>query len=334
MPFFRWIACIAPLLVGCASVQMVPETLPDEEETISLRFGWEPGERAQVSVARSVLGWTPRGPDRQEIALRYELELEKDEGDEELLLIRRRELNIDAMPAIWDPSAVEMAAMELGQPDWRVSAEGNLVGIGTPAKAQATAASLLGRMAKSGQVPESFKSRLAELFSEEGIHDRANASWDHLVGLWSGGDLEVGRVYHARDRMSVDALGNISLEMLFEMKLVGRVPCMEGEDAESCVLLELRAAPEPSQHPRLLAFVSTLFPHPASDIRIEERIEVIAEPETMRPHRFSATRAVIIPFHAVEGRMPPSFEQRDERLLTFRWTSALETPGVEQARAP
>ncbi|HEY0838841.1 MAG TPA: hypothetical protein VGD74_01510 [Vulgatibacter sp.] len=313
----RTLCCLLLLATGCATVSS--HTKP-ESETIPLRFGWEPGEVASVESVRSLTGWTVRGVETRKVALRYDLAATA--GDGGGLELRRRDVRIDAMPSVWEPQSVEMVAAELAHPDLLVTGAGVITGIDKEDRVQATVASLLSRMAKSGQVPEAFRGRLLEIFGEEGLRQRAAWDWGELVGLWSGGDFEVGRAYQARDRVSVDGLGGIGLEMLFEATLVGRVPCAPGADAEGCVRLELVARPDPGQRPRLLAFVATLFPgRVAKGIEVEDRVTVITEPGALRPHRYSSRRSVVIPFQDGDGG-PPRFEQIEERELAFEWGGA------------
>ncbi len=319
----RWL-CLAPLLAGCATVGPLPTVTPPDE-TVALRFDWEPGSTARVHATRSITGWTARGVETQRVALRYELAAE--EGADGSLDVNRKEVKIDAMPTIWDPQSVEMVAMELAQPDLRIGPHGNLSGIEQQARAHATAASLLGRLAKSGSVSASFEGRFLELFGDEAMRERAASSWDDLVGYWSGGDLEVGRTYEARDRVTIDGLGGIGLEMIFEATLVGRVPCVDGDVTARCVRLELVARPEPDQRRRLLAFVATLFPeHAATAVEIEDRITLITEPDDLRPHRLQMRRSVVIPFASDPSGTPPRFEQLEERVVSFAWTQSAEAP--------
>lgn len=313
MIFARAAACLLLLATGCASAPVAPV----RDETIPLRFGWEPGEVAAVESVRSQTGWSPRGIETRKVALRYELAASA--GADGALEVERRNVRIDAMPAVWEPQAVELVAAELGKPDLLISAAGNLAGIDEESRVQATVASLLGKLAQAGKAPESFRGRLSEVFGDDGLRRQAAWDWDELVGLWSGGDFEVGRTYHARDRVAIDGLGGIGLEMLFEATLVGRVPCGATDDGARCVQLELVSRPEPGQHPRLLAFVATLFPgRVAKGIEVEDRVTVITEPGALRPHRFSARRSVVIPFQDGDGG-PPRFEQLDERELAFAW---------------
>lgn len=321
MPAPHHLVCLlATLILGCASVPTIPQAQQVEGETISLRFGWEPGATAQVSSKRKVVDWGARGPETQQIELRYSLTAEPGaEGSEGMLLLRRGEVQIEGMPSVRDARAAELVARELGQPDLLIGPHGTLEGIYGSARVQATAASLVGRLAKAGPVSDGFKERIESLFSDEGLQRRSAEAWGELVGLWSGGELEVGKIYHARDRRPIDALGGIGLEMLFEMRLIGRVPCSGDDRTNSCVQLELVARPDPGQHSRLLAFVSTLFPHRASDVRIEERIVLISEPEGLRPHSFQAKRKVEIPFVG-SGQSPPGeFQQIDEQAIVFSW---------------
>jgi len=313
MIFARAAACLLLLATACASAPVAPA----RDETIPLRFGWEPGAVAAVESVRSQTGWSPRGIETRKVALRYELAASA--GADGALEVERRNVRIDAMPAVWEPQAVELVAAELGKPDLLISAAGSLAGIDEESRVQATVASLLGKLAQAGKAPESFRGRLSEVFGEDGLRRQAAWDWDELVGLWSGGDFEVGRTYHARDRVAIDGLGGIGLEMLFEATLVGRVPCGADDDGARCVRLELVSRPEPGQRPRLLAFVATLFPgRVAKGIEVEDRVTVITEPDALRPHRFTARRSVVIPFQDGDGG-PPLFEQLDERELAFAW---------------
>ncbi|AKU90240.1 hypothetical protein [Vulgatibacter incomptus] len=302
------------LCAGCASVKPVPMSSP-REDVVSLRFDWAPGEAAQVEVSRSLQG----SEGRDELVLRYGLQVES--GGDGGLRVQRKNVKIDAMPTLRDPRLAEMIAKELAQPDWRVNSLGNLVGIDEPTRAQATAASLLGRLAKTGEIPEALRGRLLGLFGDEGLRRRAAGDWDELVGLWAGGDLEVGRVYQLRDRLAIDGLGGIGLEMLYEIVLTGRVPCAAGERPDGCVQLEITASPEPDQRGRLLAFISTIFPFPARAIEIEERVTLVTEASGLRPRRLHARHSLIVPFLAEgEGGAPAPFEQIEERQVSFAWS--------------
>ncbi|HWV39448.1 MAG TPA: hypothetical protein VN033_13345 [Vulgatibacter sp.] len=316
MTFARTALCLLLVATGCATAPLAPV----REETIPLRFGWEPGAVAEVESVRSQTGWSPRGIETRKVALRYELAAGA--GADGTLEVGRRNVRIDAMPAVWEPQAVELVAEELGKPDLVISATGSLTGIDEESRVQATVASLLGKLVQAGRAPESFRGRLSEVFGEEGLRRRAAWEWDELVGLWTGGDFEVGRTYHARDRVAIEGLGGIGLEMHFEARLVGRVPCGARDDGARCVHLELVSRPEPGQRPRLLAFVATLFPgRVAKGIEVEDRVTVITEPDALRPHRFVARRSVVIPFQDGDGG-PARFEQLDERRLSFVWDGA------------
>ena len=316
MIFARGALCLLLVaMAGCASAPLAPQ----RDETIALRFGWEPGAVAAVESVRSQTGWSPRGIETRKVALRYDLATSQ--GGDGALEVERRNVRIDSMPAVWEPQAVELVAAELARPDLVIGATGGLAGIGQEARAQATVASLVGKLAQTGRAPEPFRARLSEVFGEEGLRRSASWDWDELVGLWNGGDFEVGRAYHARDRVAIDGLGGIGLEMLFEATLVSRVPCDAGASETRCVRLELVSRPEPGQRPRLLAFVATLFPgRVAKGVEVEDRVTVITEPGALRPHRYTARRSVVIPFQDGDGG-PPRFEQVDERDLAFSWST-------------
>lgn len=302
------------LFTSCATTAPVVVGSGPLEESVELRFGWEPGSRATVEVMRSTLDASPRGRFLDETRMRYRLESEEAESGIRLV---QKDLTVEILPSRWIPRTVEMVVLEVAQPSFTVNGWGNFLGVDDPAAAQIRVAHWMGKHLAEVENPR-MRTRLLDLFSEEAMAERTSGMWRDLVGIWSGGTMEVGRSYHARDTISVEGLGGIPVEMVVEVTLLGRVPCGDGEEEGACVHLVLTASPAPEQRPLLMKFTSALFPSdPEKEVEIEHGMELITEPRGLRPRWMRARRSVRIPLLAGEEVVIA-----EERQLAFSWSEA------------
>lgn len=302
------------LLAACASAPVLPT---ETESSVRLRFDWKEEGDASVRVLRSTTDISPRGHYLDQVRMSYRLQSRR--GDDEAIRVSWSDLTIDLLPQRWIPRTMEMVALEVGQADFTVSGSGNFVGISEPAATQAQVASWVAQLLAREAPPQGVQSRLVELFSEEAIAHRTANFWDDLVGVWSGGVLEVGRTYAARDTIAVEGLGGIPVEMEVEVHFAGWVACdPKDRGPPACVRLELFAQPAPEQRPLLMQFTSALFPSdPDKEVRIEHGLELVTEPDGLRPRWMRSFRVVEIPLQGTEPIVIA-----DERDLFFDWGRA------------
>lgn len=300
---------LTSLLGACASAPIVPQ---EREDVVDLRFQWEPGATASVRSLRTTTDISPRGHYQDQVRSRYRLSSER-EGERTRLVWE--DLQIDLLPSRWIPRTVEMVALEIGKADFLVTDVGTFAEVEEPVAAQARVAKWAAEAAMEDASARRVHARVVELFSEEAIITRTEGFWDELVGIWSGGKMEVGQRYEARDEIAVDGLGGVPLEMVVEFVFHGWVPCAPNERELACVRLTSLATPAPEQRPLLMHMTSMIFDGDTErETRVEQGVELITEPEGLRPRRVRVHRAVEIPL--LEG---DSIVIADESDLIFEW---------------
>lgn len=303
---------VLPLvLAACATAPVAPT---EKEGSVHLRFDWDDRSAASVQVLRTTTDISPRGHYTDRARMSYRLHSQR--GDDREVRVSWKDLTVDSLPQRWIPRTFEMVALEVGQADFDVTAQGNFARVSEPAAAQSQVAAWVAKALASEIPAQGMHSRLAELFSEEAITTRTANFWGELVGLWSGGVLELGRTYAARDVIAVEGLGGIPVEMEVEIAFAGWVPCAPEERGPPvCVRLELFASPAPEQRPLLMQFTSALFPSdPDREVRIEHGIELVTEPAGLRPRWMRSFHVVEIPLRGAEPIVIA-----DERNLVFKW---------------
>lgn len=282
--------------------------------TVRLRFDWAPGSGATVRAHRTAVDVSPRGHfvDEADVRLRFRVE-----GVGDGVVVRWEEAEVESLPGRWIPRTVEMVAVEVGQADFQVGPHGTFVQVRAPSETQARVAAWAARTLPREPRPPGAHARLIELFTEDAIAKRTALFWNHLVGVWNGGTMEIGEVYSARDEVRVPGLGGIPVEMEVRVSAREWVPCKKGERGASCIRLVLTAMPAEEQRPLLLEFTSNFFAaDPEKELQILHEVEVVTDPRDLRPRLLHARELVDIPLAQGEH-----IRIEDERRLEFAWAS-------------
>ncbi|MGA9520128.1 MAG: hypothetical protein WBV82_01610 [Myxococcaceae bacterium] len=314
MSFSRVVALLAcAALVGCATTPppapaKAPE--PPNPEVVALHFGWKPGMKATVETRNERVN----GPRTQETTVRASLVVQQVADG---LALTSPEVEVEGgveLPGMKDLTAAAAKAHLI------VDADGKPVRVeGIEELKQAVDAFLAATPAPPAAV-ESLKASM----SRQAIEAKEFDSWNQLVGFWNGGELKLGATYELPPQPTQAANG-ATFEMSMRYGAKERVPCTEGSTESRCVLLEAVSTPEPKS----LEVAMSAFLGPLLQSLVAQRIEssgmsmsttftVIAEPDTLVPHRFEWSRILRMNLRLPNGEEHP-FESRDSVVRTYTW---------------
>ena len=116
--------------------------------------------------------------------------------------------------------------------------------------------------------------------------------WELMVGAWAGEKLSPGQTRRKQVKAYVPDLVAVEALLDVEYGLEGRVPCTEEDTVRRCVELSYRARVAPEDRAatveriRRAAASKPGEPIP-EDVHAELEVLLVAEPETLVPHRMS-----------------------------------------------
>lgn len=121
-------------------------------------------------------------------------------------------------------------------------------------------------------------------------------TWNDQIGLWRGRELTFGQPVELLAKAASGVTGT-DLNTRYTLTAVGRVPCRTGEKQPRCVKLLMRSAVAPSELPAVskammepFAALTAANPQLAikmETLRVEQEGELVTEPDTLIPHRFT-----------------------------------------------
>ncbi|WP_373048318.1 hypothetical protein [Vulgatibacter sp.] len=157
------------------------------------------------------------------------------------------------------------------------------------------------------QAREQLRAVIEQVSDPEMLATHAASDFYLEVGAWHGKTLELGRWYQSEDPAHAYAA-------------TGRIPCTEGEEEARCVRLELTSAPseaELAQARQMMAQLFAALPAGAEPgpIEIQDRFELVAEPDGLRPWRMRKVRTMESEL-TVQGEKQ-RIEVEDLRTTTF-----------------
>ena len=302
---------LAGLLASCATSSGAGG---QEGDGVSLRFAWPQGFTAQVvSTTSETRGDKP--PERQE--RRYEFKLEG-AGDERRLITSQR--------TVTGPGSAPAGGQLPPMPVIVIGPAGELKHIES---AQQVVAEML-KDAESQGVSAAQRDQLAKLVGEA-LEQSARDRWEELVGKWNGLTLKPGEVVERKGRITVPFFGN-SVNTRERLFLKERAPCAEGSTEKRCVRVVLdssldpadteRAGAEMGQRMRAFMMANSGLPESAipqlkvTKLQIDGSLELLAEPETLIPHRLSGVGNSTIQMQDPDGEIQ-DFQLRSERADVF-----------------
>lgn len=305
--------CLVFMFAGCASTPSpTPAPQPPtatEDGRVKLNFGWKAGDRASVTERRERSFATKEESRRlSQVDASWRVEVEEAEGG---LAIFNRGMTLSG----GEPAAARMAetlAAIAERSPLVVGAQGEPLRLEGTAEAAAALEDWLNRTIPAAQRTPELLATLRAQFSPEAIEAREIQAWMPMVAYWSGAELEVGVEYSDPDT-SAGATHFAAL---------GHVPCSDDATEARCIELALiTRAPESALEAagaQLTPVIRSLLPGAAfSFTGLLEDARLIAEPGTLRPHRYERQRIVTVAIE--QDGEPMNHTISDRTVREFRW---------------
>jgi hypothetical protein len=305
---------LAGILAAC-STSSGAEGGASPGDGVNLRFAWPQGFTVQVSSTISEAeGGQP--PERKE--RRYQMRLEGT-GEE-------RKLVTDLVTGAAGPAE--------GQPPPSPTLVLGPAGELKRVEGIEQALTEMFKDAESQGIRPEQRDQLAKLVGEA-LEQSARDRWGELMGKWNGLTLKPGKVLERTSRMTLPFFGN-SVNMRERLSLKEHVPCTEGGTERRCVRLVLDASLDPTGNERagveliqrMKEFTKANSGLPESampemkvtKLQIDSSFELIAEPQTLIPHRLREKSGSVILIQSADGETQ-DFNLQSERVEVF-------TPGA------
>lgn len=183
---------------------------------------------------------------------------------------------------------------------------------------------VLSKILDLAEVPPDRAERAIEL-ALGAVRTETEELWNVQAGFWIGAELEVGETYAMQAEATVPFLPDARARQEVRFSARRRVPCTAGEREARCVELLLRATPEAAAVARVEGeAVSALGPAAGVDaaevreVSAEAEALVVAEPETLVPHRLVWTKRLRVVWGTKDGLESAEREDRSE----YAWRHA------------
>lgn len=127
----------------------------------------------------------------------------------------------------------------------------------------------------------------------------AERFWYQRVGRWQGvGKLDQGQEQQAAETMVVAELDGTSVDAITKFAFVGWAKCSEGDAQARCVEIHLETRPDAEAMDEAVRQYTKKRRRsrdgPIVDVEKRTHVELITDPKTLRPHRFSEDRFTMV----------------------------------------
>ncbi len=281
----------APEGTAAAPASADPSAAPAASgEVVQLRFGWKPGDVANVSEQRlRTIGLAETKRETKTDAT-WTMKVRDAEGG---VAIGTYGLKLSGS----DPSVAQMGELLAGLADRSALV---VDGQGAPQRldgAQAISEVIDGWISKNVPLEKAtpeLRAAVKQKFSVETIQAQEFDAWNKMIAVWSGAELELDVTYRSPDPA-------YPLEFLAKK----RTPCVEGEEAQRCVLLvsyaEASAETLKPFEQQMAAVVNSMLPGTAFRVAsVVETTLLFAEPSTLRPWAYERNKTITLKL-ALEG---------------------------------
>ncbi len=156
------------------------------------------------------------------------------------------------------------------------------------------------------------KPAMSERFLEAAVTDE----WNKTVGSWVSSSYVVGQTYRFNEEYYAPALGNTPFAMAVSRRIAGFTPCTGGETR--CVKLVLTATVSGEDfRSAMIDFLERTVGEPVNvkHISVVKKMEIIAEPTTLIPHRTRSNEETTVTIEDAKGNTRTSRDTKDTRTI-------------------
>lgn len=290
---------------------------------IPLRFGWEPGMRAEVDFEQVRVLREGSQSETSRYRATYRMEVSA----------HARGLAIDYSGMRWtelappDPEngrfyEAVVRVTHGARPRSVVSRTGEFVGVeGAEEVGAQTGQALQPLLAGVGAaVRPTARAMITAALAPGALRLAAVDEWNLMVGTWAGNELELGELYTMESSFRSPVFGNVTIPIHAELRVVKRVRCTEQEVEERCVELTMSSAPDQEMVARAYNDFLERSGAPAdevqaafSQLRVQSSLVLHTDPRTLRPYYMQTIR------NATGNPGADSIRQTETRTFRFRY---------------
>jgi hypothetical protein len=292
-------------------------------DTIPLRFGWEPGMRAEIDFTQVRLLQDGSRRDSARLAFTYRMDVSAHEGG---LAVEYSDLRWTELPPP-NPGTGRFYEAVIrvthgARPRTVVSRAGAFLRVEGEAQVAAQTSQALQPLLAGvdASLRESARAMIAAGLQPGTLRAAALDEWNMLVGVWAGSDLQTGEPYTLESSFQSPVFGGVTIPIHVELRVVGRTRCTPQDAEERCVETEVASAPDREAMAR--AYVDFLersgFPEMQvqamfSQLNVEQSFRLHTDPRTLRPYYLRAVRTTT--GHPAAGVL----RQVETRTFRFRY---------------
>ena len=193
-----------------------------------------------------------------------------------------------------------MEAVAANPPTYVVSPAGEVTGVVGLAELTARVRESVSAMLENApaEVRTRIDGLMGQMLTERNMLAQLQQEWNRDVGQWIGAELEQGYLYELDFQAPVPMFGNVTVPTRATFEYLGRARCNERSERARCVVLVYSSSVD-EQGSR--AILEALFerigaPLPADLVfKVDHRVELLTEPDTLLPHRVQVTKASEVP---------------------------------------
>ncbi|HST61953.1 MAG TPA: hypothetical protein VLK84_24850, partial [Longimicrobium sp.] len=263
-------------------------------ETIPLRFGWEPGMRAEIDFEQVRLLRIGSERDSVRLAATYRMDVSAHEAG---LAVEYSDLRWTALPPPRPGTGrfyEALVRVALGaRPPSVVSRTGEFLRVeGAEQVAAQTGQALQPLLAGvRASLRESAQAIIAAGLQPGALRGAADAEWNRIVGMWAGQELVIGLPYTSEISSELPVLEGVAIPIHLKMRVVERIRCTPEDAEQRCVEMEVTSAPD--QGAMTQAFTDFLARTGLPDeqvqamfaqFNIQSSYRLHTDPRTLRPY--------------------------------------------------
>ena len=303
-----------------ASFRESPTPRPARQR-IALTFAWPESLQSAVSVEQKSV---KRGQ-TTELNATYLSTVHAGSNDELFISTRVMRQKLSGLDNDDKGSYVTGLLQQLGAeiPDYVVNRNGQFIRVDNlPAYQQRVEAALVSSLPANMQgQKDRILSMLKPGLTEKFLSAAATDDWNKVVGSWAGSSYVPGQTYLMIEQYFAPALGEIPFRMDVARRVTGFAPCTASET--QCVKLELTATVAGDDFRSAMSnYLEKTVGQPVKvkHISVIRKVEIIAEPDTLIPHRTRSVKETTVIIEDSQGNARTSRETEDTR-ATYSYES-------------